>query len=540
MQKIFVEKNEIIAEVIERILETPDSEITLVIPKESLLNESGSNFSLLSREAKALDKKIIIESVDEKTLTFAKTHKLEAIHPLFGEGGHGERSFSDIVPLAHREEKGRKKNAGVKVKVHVSPREERDEVREEYEEHDEPSPEARKLEVEDDGYGDEARRSKRTFPWKSAGIVLAVLVLGAVVFWSFGAYWSTAEVTIRFKQTSWEYQNTFTASAVLAKANAEKNLLPAQLFEDQKSLTQFFPATGRSSVSEKSRGTITIYNAYSSAPQTLVKTTRFETPDGKIFRLENQIIVPGAKITNGKIEPASIKGSVIADKPGPEYNLGAISKLTIPGLKGSPKFAGFYGALEDGTSGGSSGDRSVPTDDDIAKAKNRVNELLTSAFKATFLSAIPKDLKVLDGATSFEVTKLTINRTTDAQNNFSIIAVGSFKAIVFREADLVRVLEERARKSYPDLSIASNSLVYTNVRPDFAKKELAFSLAAQTSLAPALSHDQFVASLAGKDVREARTIIEKLPELGDAKLSVWPSWVRRLPGTVERITLTIQ
>ena len=65
-------------------------------------------------------------------------------------------------------------------------------------------------------------------------------------------------------------------------------------------------------MSQKAQGTLTIYNAYSSAPQTLVATTRFVTPDGKIFRLTNEVTVPGAKITNGQIVPSSINAPIAA------------------------------------------------------------------------------------------------------------------------------------------------------------------------------------------------------------------------------------
>lgn len=532
MQKIFVEKNEIIAEVIERILETSDPEITLVIPKRSQLNESGSNFSLLAREAKALAKHIVIESVDEETLSFARAHKLEAIHPLFSEG---ERAISDILPR----ESGKKKTVGVRLKVYAEEVPERP-VQSPSEDVSDQGMEGSELEVEDAGY-ENAPTRRKVRPGIFIAVFAVLVAVGASV-WVVGAYFGKAEATIRFKQTPWEYRGTFTAGATVSKTNSERNLIPAQLFEDTKNWpsTESFPATGRSNVSEKARGKITIYNAYSSAPQTLVKTTRFETPDGKIFRLESQVIVPGAKITDGKIEPASIKATVIADKAGSEFNLDPVPKLTIPGLKGSPKFTGFYGSFEEGTAGGAIGDRPVPTEDDIAKAKAKVSEILLGAFKATFLGTIPQDMKVIDGATSFEITKLTVNRTADADGNFSVIASASFKAMAFRESDILSVLESHVQDSYPGLSLKSQSLEYANAKVDFAKKELTFSLSVPAVLTPPLVAEVFAGEIAGKTSQEARSIIQKLPELGDAKLSLWPAWLNRLPEDKRRIMITVE
>ncbi len=70
--------------------------------------------------------------------------------------------------------------------------------------------------------------------------------------------------------------------------------------------------------------------------------TRFLALDGKIFRLTKGITVPGAKIVEGKIIPSSIEAAVIADQPGEAYNIGPVSRFSIPGLKGTPKYEAFY------------------------------------------------------------------------------------------------------------------------------------------------------------------------------------------------------
>ena len=60
-----------------------------------------------------------------------------------------------------------------------------------------------------------------------------------------------------------------------------KTSFPRRFFPFQKIFTQLFPASGEQNVSLKAQGTITIYNAYSSSPQSLVATTRFVTPAGE-------------------------------------------------------------------------------------------------------------------------------------------------------------------------------------------------------------------------------------------------------------------
>src|SRR5580704_9214642 len=96
MKKIIVEKSEGIAELIDSILNEPDKEIVLVIPRGSALARSVSNFHLLKRETDSAGRSITIESVDDTILAFAKQSDLEASHPLW-RGVRGAGGFSDIV-----------------------------------------------------------------------------------------------------------------------------------------------------------------------------------------------------------------------------------------------------------------------------------------------------------------------------------------------------------------------------------------------------------------------------------------------------------
>ena len=97
MKKIIVDKTEGIAEVIDRMLNEPDGELSIVIPKGSALGRSVSNFHLLKREADSAGRSIVIESVDETILAFAKESGIESSHPLW-KGVRGTGGFSDIIP----------------------------------------------------------------------------------------------------------------------------------------------------------------------------------------------------------------------------------------------------------------------------------------------------------------------------------------------------------------------------------------------------------------------------------------------------------
>ena len=104
-------------------------------------------------------------------------------------------------------------------------------------------------------------------------------------------------------------------------------------------------ATGTEQVSQSASGVITIYNDYSTAPQTLITNTRFEAPDGNIYRIHQGVTVPGATASaGGALTPGTISVTAYADQPGASYNIGQ-TQFTIPGFKNDPSTASFMRRL---------------------------------------------------------------------------------------------------------------------------------------------------------------------------------------------------
>src|SRR5258708_13087993 len=98
MKKIVIDKEEGIAEVIDRVIAEADPDIALVIPKGSTLGRSVNNFHLLKREAEGAGKTVVVESVDDTILAFAKQSGLERSHPLWRGVQKSEGGISAIVP----------------------------------------------------------------------------------------------------------------------------------------------------------------------------------------------------------------------------------------------------------------------------------------------------------------------------------------------------------------------------------------------------------------------------------------------------------
>jgi len=123
---------------------------------------------------------------------------------------------------------------------------------------------------------------------------------------------------------------------------AEEGELEYSLITHTTEASDTITATGRETVEEKASGRIIVYNNHSSATQRLIKNTRFESPEGLIFRINESVEIPGmTKSTDGEIVPGVISAEVFADGTGEQYNIDA-SQFTIPGLKGTDQYEDMY------------------------------------------------------------------------------------------------------------------------------------------------------------------------------------------------------
>ncbi len=582
MKKIIVDKSEGIAEVIDRMLAEPDGEISLVIPKGSALGRSASNFHLLKREADSAGRNVIVESVDDTILAFAKESGIESSHPLW-KGVRGTGGFSDIVPrgseagesadVARETERRPVERPAAGKRSRRSPviekqdttdgdgadrrgsddEEVKTEEREEERFFGEPIETASRLgslrkrffdgapevadEDDDDDEDNGARRPFGPVVWWIAGII----VVAGIALYILTAFFDHATVAINFKQTPWSYQGTFIADKNAVGIDPASNTIPAQVFTFPKNLTETFQGSSVQQVAQKARGMITIYNDYSAKPQELIATTRFETPDGKIFRIVNNVTVPGeTKGANGQLAPASITAPIVADQAGPAYDIGPVPKLTIPGFASDPaREAGFYGAITASTTGGFIGQTAVPTAADIAAAKASTTAQLQSVLASGFQGTYPNNFKILPGATDIQVGTLIVNTSTDANGAYTVFGNATLTAIGFDESALKNYLLTIAQSQEASSTFKSVALNYSSVSADFTKGHVSFALAVQAELEPALSVADFVTEIEGMSVGDARSTISALPQLSDGTISLWPSWLGSIPRDPSKISVTV-
>lgn len=531
-KKITVNKSDEAAIIVEKIIESDAKEVILSIPRFSHLAESLSNFHLLKREAETLGKKILVESVDDRVVELAALSGLKALNPFFTKS---KKQFSDIVApkVKQKAQESKKFWNESEEKTHFIPAGFAVESLEEKL----PAPRQRLLKklfsIPKFRLPNLSVLQRVSWRW------ILVALAATIASWVLLKELPRADIKLVVQKSEWSYNDSILADKSV-KADSKSLTIPSQVFTQKKNTELRFPASGKKQVERKAIGKMIVYNSYSSEPQPLVANTRFISPDGKLFRLVKGIIVPGAKIIEGKIAPSNIETDVIADRAGPEYNIEPVKLFTIPGFKNTPKYQAFYGESKESMRGGFIGEVAYPTLDDIKSAKTRVAQVLGDDLKATIFSQIPEGFKILNEAASFGTVSQTIKEEVDSENNFSIFSEAKMTVIGFREIDVSGILRSRAQEDRgTEFEIQNSDLKYGLGRADFQSGKVSFLVEFRASLRHKVDIESLKNRSAGRPEKDLKAIIFALPGVENATVSLWPFWVGTVPTDLDKIRITV-
>ena len=381
------------------------------------------------------------------------------------------------------------------------------------------------------------KRGKKFLIGFSAAVI--IFIIGYVAF----SVLPKVDIKITTKKVNWQTQGSIIVNKNISQIDFDNSQIPGEIIKQQKTVVMQFTPTGQKNLEKKASGTFTLYNAYSSAPQTLVATTRLQAPNGKIYRLVSQVIVPGAKVASGKITPSSIDVSVVADQAGPDYNSGAIDKLTIPGLKGTPKYNGFYASAPNGISGGFVGEGLYPTADDISKAKDQTQISLDEALKSAFVVQVPEGFTYVPNSVMATTTKITVNTNTDANNQFSVVADGQVTVMTFRESDVLDLLKAKAQKDTSmsgDYEIKTKDLNYGNTVTDLKLGKMTLPINFSATYWIPIDISKLTGEIMGKSESELKSSILSLPGVDTLSVDFYPMWVVSVPKNASKINISVE
>lgn len=368
------------------------------------------------------------------------------------------------------------------------------------------------------------KKHKKRSKWKIFFITLGILIILAFVFVTYVLDKTTLIIIPKYKDVSASSTFLIFKDDLIvdyASSTLSKDILKSEPKE----------------VYEKAEGEITIYNNYSNTPQVLITNTRFQSPDGKIFRISNSITVPGK---NGDKE-GSIKVKVTADTYGSEYNIGP-TKFTIPGFQNTPRFEGFYAKSEESMTGGASGIVQMVSKTDIDNTKKDLTEDLESELKTKYLSINHNDYYTLyDLAKTrfFDNSNDLINENQNKYNLTAEVTLISIKKSVLSKLIAEQTLGQdfKSTDNFKMLSI-DNLLFSFSDDSDINNNILKLNIIGKTRLIWDFDHEEMKRKFLSQPINNFTEIANQYKDIMlDFYSQNKPPWVKKYPNNTKKIEI---
>ena len=292
-------------------------------------------------------------------------------------------------------------------------------------------------------------------------------------------------------------------------------------------------------VRSKAMGRITIYNNFDSNTQKLVPNTRFETKEGKVFRTVSSVVVPGKSADT----PGSVEVQVAADAYGAEYNISPTT-FTIPGFKGTARYALFTAQSKSAMTGGASGKSAVVSKDDIEDAKALLAPALEDKVKSQLLGVQDVGFVVVKDSVKFEYSdnrdKLMSSAST---TNYQQTVKG--KVLLVSKEQMYKLIARKNLAGYQEESVTLQSpeallLSFSKDADLNSTSTLQLLFTYDGLIKYVINSDEVVHLVAGQDKTAAqKLLISKYYNVlsGDnaLKIKLMPWWSGGFPSSINKI-----
>lgn len=324
-----------------------------------------------------------------------------------------------------------------------------------------------------------------------------------------------------------------------ATTDTTTGMLKSLRKEQKSELSVTFAATGKKDVGEKATGTVVISPTSDTISKIVLSDTSVTVPAGTVLTSDS-----GAKyVTNGSVsftyENLRSSGgrqavSVTAEKGGTSYN-GATGKVT--GL------SGFTAQFRSATGGGTDKTITVVSDEDLRKAKARLEDKKDDSLRQKLEQLFTGDMVVLRDSYKEQRSQPTpsVAVGAEAQGEVTLKAQVTATMIAVEKKDVAQFLTSSVQK---ELDGKKSQKIYKD-GADAAKLTQfgqrggadTVHITANAIVGPTIDEAKVKEHARGKNYGDIQSHIESIEGVESVDTKFWPFWVRTVPGDDKRITV---
>lgn len=575
---IYLEQDEEIPSVIDKLRNIEGKSIALVVPKEAAVLQSVINLKILKREAENLEKEISLVTQDKIGRNLASQvglsvyDNIQSNRPII-QSPRPEPEVIETIELDMSEKKEIKPPSGVKVNYYQGPTlsESNDKLTTQragifgltkpqvnndfdqtsYQEPEKghisarslstdnfisssnyqnrPSNQYQSKQIVNHQSPDRAKQLRSKKLKLFLGLLILLLIMGLFYF-----YYLKAVVILAMTSEPLEKNIDILVDSNITKLDIDRSAISGELQETEKESKQTYSATGTKDVGEKTTGVLKVTNP-TGDQQIISSGTEFKSADNLSFLATESITVPKATASVDSLGnvvklsgTANIK--VQAKEAGENYNVSPTSFVII----GNSRITAENIAV---LTGGSSRKVTIISEDDVNKAKDALFQQLQEDNKNELIKK--SDPQTIDSnSISHNIVSFNINKNIgDEIDSFEATLKLHSRTLSFLENDYRQMIADILNKelsSDKELLLSENDEITTNFnQPDYSTGIMTLNGKVKTNMVTKINDEDLKKNITGKNKTNSLAEINKISGVSSAQINLQPSWWWKIPKKIE-------
>lgn len=300
-------------------------------------------------------------------------------------------------------------------------------------------------------------------------------------------------------------------------------------------------------VSIKAKGSIILYNEFSTNSQKLLAGTFVSDNDGKTYQIDNTITIPGYSQDGNKILPGQVIAEIQSFLPGENYN-GSPVDFNVISFKGTNKYNKIYGKLKNPLVGGATGLYYSLNDIDKVNLENIAKSSLRDDLLNQVKVLFPQEYILYPDATTFSYKNNDdfISKTPESE----IEIEGVLSVVLFKKESLVNNI---TKFSLPDVSkdelkeinifdLEKLSINFNDKNQIISKETTSIPLKVngKVNLVWTPNTEILKLKLLGVPNNEVLSILRQDKGISSASVKIFPPWNKYIPSELSKINITFK
>ncbi len=535
---VYVDINDEITGIIDKVQNSPQKIVALVLPKRASMFQSIVNMKLLKRSAHDAKKNVVLITSEPSILPLAGAVGMHVAKNLQSKPYiPAPPDMKALKNAAEEEAEEVPDEAPLDASKSVGELAGDDAETIEIENNDEETPAAAAAGKDK---GKKAKAFKipnfnkfRMRLFLGIGIFI-LLVIGLILA---NTVLPHADVAVKTDTSTIDVSPAITISTAATSLDEAQGIVPAKVVEDKKTESQKVAATGQKDNGTKATGKadMTAGACSADAPASVPAGTGLSTNGLTFITQEAASFSP--VLSGGKCTWAASDINIAAQSNGDKYNVSS-PKFTVAGRSD-------VSASSDGLSGGTSVIVKVIAQADVDNAKQQISAKAGQTATDELKSKL-KDQGLFAIADTFaagEPVVTTSANVGDEATDVTVTSVTSYTMWGVNKSDLTKIVTKAAEgkidKSKQKLLKTGIDDATIKVQAKKSDKEQSISLESKVVAGPELKPDEIKQQIAGKKKGEIVSLLTARPGVKDVTVKYGPFWVSKAPKNVKKINLTL-